>query len=116
MEIEIFPKRLLSGETVEKLLKNLIQLKVKNVILQGPKLPKYVIVPSREYSMGLKVETGHDFNKIKFVDREIELMVKVGRIIIEPISNTVMDDFMKKLKEICDKVLPFGYDIRVRKS
>ncbi|MCP8309971.1 MAG: methyl-coenzyme M reductase operon protein D [Candidatus Methylarchaceae archaeon HK01B] len=115
MEIEIFPKRLLSSDTVEEILKNLVRLEsVKNVILQGPNLPKYVVVPSREHPMGLKVETGHeDLTKIKFGDGEIELKVKVGRIIIQPIKDTDLDNLLQKLKDICNDFLPFGFDIRV---
>ncbi|MCP8304431.1 MAG: methyl-coenzyme M reductase operon protein D [archaeon] len=115
MEIEIVPKRLLSADTVEELLKKIVQLGVvKNVILQGPKLPQYVIVPSREHSLGLKVETGHeDLRKIKFGDEEIELKVKVGRIIIQPIKDIDLHDFLEKLKEICDELLPFGFNLRV---
>ncbi|MCP8308056.1 MAG: methyl-coenzyme M reductase operon protein D [archaeon] len=104
MEIEIFPKRLLSSDTLEELLNSIVQLRMcKSVILQGPRLPKHAI----------NAETGYeDLRRIKFGDREIELEVKVGRIIIQPIEGVDLQDFLNKLKEICNKILPFGFFIK----
>ncbi len=115
MEIEIFPKRLLSASRVEKILNSIISLGMaKNIILHGPKLPKYVVVPSREHLTGIRVETGHeDLKRIRFGDKEVELTVKVGRIIIQPIEGIDLNVFSEKLREICNELLPFGFDIRM---
>lgn len=115
MEIEIFPRRLLSADRVEKILNSIIRLGMaENIILHGPKLPKYVVVPSREHPMGIRVETGHeDLRKIRFGSEEVELTVKVGRIIIQPIKGVDLDVFLERLKEMCNEQLPFGFDIRV---
>ena len=104
MEIEIFPKRLLSSDTLEELLNSIIQLGMaKNVILQGPRLSKYYVnvMSYRE-----------DSRRIKFGDREIDLEVKVGRIIIQPMEGVDLQDLLNKLREICDVTLPFGFFIR----
>jgi len=116
MEIEIFPKRLLLANTSEDLLNSILETgMVRNIIVQGPKLSKSIIVPSREYATGLKVDIGHEnLRNIKFGEREIELKVQVGRIIIEPKRNIDLNYFLEILQGFCKNLLPFGFDIKVK--
>jgi len=104
MEIEIFPKRLLSSNTLEELLNSIIQLRMaKNVILQGPRLSKYYVNVMNDRE---------DLGRIKFGEREIDLEVKVGRIIIQPMEDVDLKDLLNELREICNRILPFGFFIR----
>jgi methyl-coenzyme M reductase subunit D len=104
MEIEVFPKRLLSSDRLEQLLNSINQLGMaKNVILQGPRLPRQYgnIMPIREHE-----------KRIRFGKKEIDLEVKVGRIIIQPQEGVDLKIFLNELREVCNVALPFGFFIR----
>lgn len=104
MEIEVFPKRLLSSDTLEQLLDSINRLGMaKNVILQGPKLP-------RNYGNIMTIRG--DERRIRFGEKEIDLEVKVGRIIIQPKEGVDLQIFLNDLREICNVALPFGFSIR----
>jgi len=104
MEIEIFPKRLLSSNTLEELLNSIIRLGMaKNVILQGPRLSKHYVNVMNDRE---------DSRRIKFGEREMDLEVKVGRIIIQPMEGIDSKDLLNELREICNRILPFGFFIR----
>ena len=113
-EVEIFPRRLLSADTVEELLNALQWVEnIRNIILQGPSLPKKVVVPCRESLTGLEVETGHEDRRfIKVGENIFELKIKVGRVILQLIDETRLEETLKKVREVCDEILSFGYDIR----
>jgi len=94
-EIEIFPNRILGAKTVEKLLNEIADIKgIEGVLLQG-----------------LRVKTDVK-DKIVVKDSEMELSLAVGRLIIG-VKN--IDAVIDKLKDICDRNLPFGYSIRIGK-
>ena len=96
MDIEIFPHRLLSADTTEKLLNNLEDLEgVKRMVIQGQRLPPEEINPDRQ-SITVKGE-------------EIDLQVKTGRVMME----IEEEEIIEEVKTICDDILPFGYNVHV---
>lgn len=95
MDIEIFPHRILSADTTEKLLRNLEWIEgVKKMVIQGQRLPP--------------AESGHpDRRTIIIKDEEIDLQVKTGRILVE-IEN---EETLNEIRRICEDVLPFGFNL-----
>ena len=92
MDIEIFPHRLLSADTTEKLLNDLEDLKgVKRMVIQGQRLPPEEINPERQF--------------ITVKGEKIDLQVKTGRIMME----IEEEEIIEEVKKICDEILPFGY-------
>ncbi|MDY9924578.1 methyl-coenzyme M reductase operon protein D [Methanobacterium sp.] len=96
MDIEIFPHRLLSADTTEKLLNNLEELEgVKRMVIQGQRLPQDKENPDRRV--------------ITILGEEVDLQVKTGRVFME----IEEDDIIEQVKAICEDHLPFGYNIHV---
>ena len=98
MDIEIFPHRLLTADTTERLLNNLDGIDgIKRMIIQGPRLPP--------------VEEGqHPDQRIIIVNgEEVMIQVKPGRILMEIESEEIIED----IKEVCEGELPFGYNIHM---
>jgi methyl-coenzyme M reductase subunit D len=97
MDIEIFPHRLLSIDTAERLLNNLDGIDgIKRMILQGPRL-----------SPVSKEDPNH--RKIIVNGEEIVIQVKPGRILIEIESEEVIDS----IRDVCEENIPFGYNIHM---
>jgi len=105
IQIEIFPSRILSPETAEKLMIELNQVDgIIRVMVQGNRLPQKV---GAGPGTGEKIE--HPLRKpIQIGDQVIELEVSVGRIRIE-LSNA---EAKEKVREVCDKMLPFSFEFR----
>lgn len=96
MDIEIFPHRLLSAETTEKLLNDLEELEgVKRMVIQGQRLPSSEENPERQF--------------IIIKGEKIDLQVKTGRVLMEIEEEEIIED----VKTICEDLLPFGYNIHV---
>jgi methyl-coenzyme M reductase subunit D len=96
MDIEIFPHRLLSADTTEKLLNNLEELDgVKRMVIQGQRLPQDKENPDRRV--------------ITILGEEVDLQVKTGRVFME----IEEEDIIEQVKSICEDHLPFGYNIHV---
>lgn len=96
MDIEIFPHRLLSADTTEKLLNNLEELEgVKRMVIQGQRLPQDKKNPDRRI--------------ITILGEEVDLQVKTGRVFME----IEEEDIIEQVKAICEDNLPFGYNIHV---
>ncbi|EKF85360.1 methyl-coenzyme M reductase operon protein D [Methanobacterium formicicum] len=96
MDIEIFPHRLLSADTTEKLLNNLEELDgVKRMVIQGQRLPQDKKNPDRRV--------------ITILGEEVDLQVKTGRVFME----IEEEDVIEQVKAICEDNLPFGYNIHV---
>jgi len=95
MDIEIFPHRLLSADTTEKLLKDLEKIEgVERIVLQGQRLPPE--------------ESGHpDRKTITIKGEKIELQVKTGRVLAEINSEETLDE----IRALCGDHLPFGFNI-----
>lgn len=105
IQIEIFPSRILSPETAQKLMAELYQVDgIIRVMVQGNRLPERV---SEGPGTGEKVE--HPLRKpIQIGDQVIELKISVGRIRLE-LSNT---EAKGKVREVCEKLLPFSFEFR----
>ena len=96
MDIEIFPHRLLSADTTEKLLNNLEELEgVKRMVIQGQRLPQNKENPDRRV--------------ITILGDEVDLQVKAGRVLME----IEEEEIIEEVKTICDDTLSFGYNIHV---
>lgn len=105
IQIEIFPSRILSPETAQKLMAEIYKVDgVIRVMVQGNRLPDKV---SAGPGTGEKVE--HPLRKpIQIGDQVIELKICVGRIRVE-LSNA---EAKEKLREVCEKLLPFPFEFR----
>jgi methyl-coenzyme M reductase subunit D len=105
IQIEIFPSRILSPDTAQKLMTELYKVDgIIRVMVQGNKLPEKV---SSGPGTGEKVE--HPLRKpIQIGDQVIELKISVGRIRVE-LSNA---EDKEKVREVCDKLLPFSFEFR----
>ena len=105
IQIEIFPSRILSPETAQKLIAEIYKVDgVIRVMVQGNRLPDKV---SAGPGTGEKVE--HPLRKpIQIGDQVIELKICVGRIRIE-LSNA---ESKEQIREVCEKLLPFPFEFR----
>lgn len=96
MDIEIFPHRILSANTTERLLNDLELVEgIKKMVIQGQRLPPKEINPERKI--------------ITVKGDKIDLQVQTGRILMEIEDEDIIDD----IKSICEDHLPFGFNIHV---
>ena len=94
MDIEIFPHRLLSTDTTERLLNDLEEVDgIKKIVIQGQRLPS--------------ADNNTERRIIKVKGEEIDLQVQTGRVFMEIEDEEIIDD----IKIICDDHLPFGFDV-----
>lgn len=105
IQIEIFPSRILSPDTAQKLMTELYKVDgIIRVMVQGNRLPEKV---SSGPGTGERVE--HPLRKlIQIGDQVIELKISVGRVRVE-LSNA---EDKEKVREVCDKLLPFSFEFR----
>lgn len=105
IQIEIFPSRILSPETAQKLMTEIYKVDgVIRVMVQGNRLPERVTAGP---GTGEKVE--HPLRKpIQIGDQVIELKICVGRIRVE-LSNA---EAKEQIREICEKLFPFPFEFR----
>jgi len=105
IQIEIFPRRILSPDTAQVLLTELYKVDgVIRVMVQGSRLPERVTAGPGK---GEKVE--HPLRKpLQIGDQLIEMKVSVGRIRMELAS----PEAKEKVREVCEKVLPFPFEFR----
>jgi len=105
LQVEIFPRRILSPETAQKLMAELYKVDgVYRVMIQGPRLPDRV---SFGPGTGEKVE--HPLRKpIQIGDQVIDLKISVGRIRLELANAEVKET----VREVCEKILPFPFEYR----
>jgi methyl-coenzyme M reductase subunit D len=105
-QVRIVPDRLLFPETVERLLKGICEVGgVRRLVLNGPRLP--AIVPE---GPGRGLPNPHRARKaIKVVDKEIDLQVQVGFIVLELWDR----ENIPKIREVCDRTFTgFGYNLQ----
>jgi methyl-coenzyme M reductase subunit D len=109
-EIMIFPKRLLSAETTEKLLNRIHGLDhVRQINLHGENLPVTV-----NYGPGKGHKVDHPQRKLIEVKGEkMELKVQVGRVFVEVEDIDFVEEVSDEIERICDEILPFGYYLKV---
>ncbi len=96
MDIEIFPHRLLSAETTERLLNDLEGIEgIKRIVIQGQRLPPK--------------ETNQEHRTITIKGEEIDLQVQTGRILMDIEDEEIIDD----VRSICEDNLSFGFNLHV---
>jgi methyl-coenzyme M reductase subunit D len=96
MDIEIFPHRLLSADTTERLLNDLEGIEgIKRIVIQGQRLPPK--------------EINHDHRTITIKGEEIDLQVQTGRILMDIEDEEIIDE----IRSICEDLLPFGFNLHV---
>ena len=99
MDIEIFPYRVLGSDTTEKLLNDLESLEdVKRTVVQGPRFPKGEATLPPQYQ---------ERRVINVCGEDVVLQVKTARIFLE----ITMESTIKEVEQICEKHIPFGFDI-----
>ncbi|MGB9929446.1 MAG: methyl-coenzyme M reductase operon protein D [Methanosarcina sp.] len=105
IQIEIFPSRILSPETAQKLMVELYKVDgIIRVMVQGPTLPEKV-----SYGPGTGEKVEHPLRKpIQIGDQVIELKISVGRIRLE-LENV---EAKEKVREVCERLLPFSFEFR----
>ncbi|WP_461460905.1 methyl-coenzyme M reductase operon protein D [Methanobrevibacter sp.] len=104
MDIEIFPYRIISADTTEKLLNGIESLDdVRRTVIHGPRLPPDDPDLDPKYK---------DKREITVKGKPIELKIRVGRIFVDLTSESAIKD----IEKICNEVLPFGYDINTSRS
>lgn len=109
-EVLIFPARLLSAATTEKMLNRIYEVpNVRQVNLSGEGLP---VVAGNGPAKGTPIN--HPERKVITVKgREYELNLMVGRIFVEINDIDNLDQALEDIKEVCNELLPFGYSIEV---
>ena len=104
MDIEVFPYRVLGSDTTEKLLNDLESLEdVKRTVIQGPRFPKGEATLPPKY---------RERRVINVNGEDVVLQVKTARIFLEITLESTIDD----VKQICEKHIPFGFDINQDRS
>jgi methyl-coenzyme M reductase subunit D len=107
MDIQVFPHRILGSDTTEMLLNRIESLSnVKRTVIQGPRLPLKDPNENPKYA---------ERRFITVKDKEIELKVKTGRVFIDISDDSDVLDIKDEIEEICEELLPFGFDINIGK-
>lgn len=95
-EIEIFPHRLPSDETLTKFLFKVGEVRgIVQISMQGPHV--------------------YYERKIEVSGEMIPLNIQVGKFWIEFEKTDVLEEAYPKLRDICDETFPHGFDIRIGK-
>ena len=102
LQLEIFPARLLTVETAQKLLNELNKISgITRMVVFGPGIPKD---DPKDLLKG-KFEAKKKF--LSILGEEVELSVQVGRVWVEVEDVSVKD----KIREACEKTLTVPFDI-----
>jgi len=109
-EVLIFPERLLSANTAEKLLNRIYEIDhIRQVNVSGENLPAIAMNgPSR----GQPID--HPERRTIVVNgEEIELRLLVGRIFVEIDDIDHLQKALEDIEKACKEVLPFGFNLEV---
>ncbi len=113
LQLEIFPARLLTVETAQKLLNELNKISgITRMVVHGPNIPRN---DPKDLLDG-KFEARKKF--LNILGEEVELTVQVGRVWVEVDDISVKE----KIREACEKTLPVafaineGLNLRTRKT
>lgn len=102
LQLEIFPARLLTEETAQKLLNELNKISyITRMVVHGPNIPKN---DPNDLLEG-KFEAKKKY--LNILGEEVELTVQVGRIWVEIDGVSVKE----KIREACEKTLSCPFDI-----
>ena len=102
LQVEIFPERLLTAKTAQKLLNEFNKLDgVTRMAIHGPRIP--LTVPA---GPGKGKDVDHPSRQvIQVADTALELTVCVGRFWLE-VANV---DVKEEVRAICELILPFPF-------
>lgn len=105
LQIEIFPSRILSPETAQKLLSELYKVEgIMRMMIQGQRLPTKV-----GFGPGTGEKVEHPQRKVIEIEGQlIELQVNVGRLRLEVADAEVKE----QVRKVCEKVFPFPFEFR----
>jgi methyl-coenzyme M reductase subunit D len=102
LQLEIFPARLLTVETAQKLIDELNKISgITRMVVFGPSIPRNDPNDLLEGKFEVKKKY------LNILGEKVELAVQVGRVWVEVEDISVKD----KIKEACEKTLPFSFDI-----
>ncbi|MFP4545352.1 MAG: methyl-coenzyme M reductase operon protein D [Methanomassiliicoccales archaeon] len=109
-EIMIFPERLLSANTTEKLVNQIKEIEhVRQINLHGENLPAIV-----NYGPGTGTPVHHPERKeIDVKGEKMELKVQVGRIFVEVDDIDNVQEVSDRIEEVCEELLPFDFYLEV---
>jgi len=105
VQVEIFPFRILTPETAQRLLSEIYKNGgIIRIMIQGPNLPRFVTYGPAK---GMPI----DANKpglLEIGDQALELKVKVGRVRLELENEKYLDG----VRAACERALPFTFQIK----
>ncbi|WP_456483027.1 methyl-coenzyme M reductase operon protein D [Methanopyrus kandleri] len=110
-EVQIFPQRLLSADTTEKLLNELLERVegIGRIVIHGPGLPKAVpFGPARG-----KPVKHPERRPIEVHGEKVPMKVQTGQIIVEIEDEDRLDDIVEEIEEICREILPCDFEVQV---
>ncbi|HHT74958.1 MAG: methyl-coenzyme M reductase operon protein D [Methanomassiliicoccaceae archaeon] len=109
-EVLIFPHRLLSAETTEKLLNRLYEVPhVRQINLSGESLPTKVT-----YGPHIGLPVDHPERRvIKVKGKEVELQLQVGRVFVEIDDIDHLQGALDEIEKVCQEILTFGFNLEV---
>lgn len=110
VQVHILPDRLLLSNTTQKLASKLSKIDgIEEILIHGPRIPKRI-----PYGPGRGMANPHsDRIKIEVENKETDLKVKVGKMIIDIDKDKLsLENAIPKIREICDEVISCDYQIK----
>jgi len=105
VQVEIFPFRILTPETAQRLLSEIYRNGgIIRIMIQGPNLPRFVTFGPAK---GMPIDANKQ-GLLELGDQAFELTVKVGRIRLELESEKYLDG----VRAACERALPFTFQIK----
>ncbi|RZN61134.1 MAG: methyl-coenzyme M reductase operon protein D [Methanonatronarchaeia archaeon] len=108
-QVQIFPDRLLLGDTASKIITKLSKIEeVREIVVTGPRIPKRI-----PYGPAAGIENPHsERKKLTIMDKEADLEVRVGRIILDlDAEEDELEPVMHDVTGICDQEISCDYSI-----
>jgi methyl-coenzyme M reductase subunit D len=106
VQVEIFPYRILTPETAQRLLNELYRNGgIIRIMIQGPNMPRFVPYGPGK---GTPIDQSKKDRLIEVGDQALELKVKVGRIRLELEG----EEYLSGVKAACERTLSFTFQIR----
>ena len=105
VQVEIFPFRILTPETAQRLLSEIYRNGgIIRIMIQGPNMPRFVTYGPAK---GMPIDANNQ-GLMELGDQAFELKVKVGRVRLELESEKYLDG----VRAACERALPFTFQIK----
>jgi methyl-coenzyme M reductase subunit D len=105
VQVEIFPFRILTPETAQRLLSEIYKNGgIIRIMIQGPNLPRFVTYGPAK---GMPIDANEP-GLLEIGDQALELKVKVGRVRLELEDEKYLDG----VRAACERALPFTFQIK----